>query len=120
MLSLEWIPRLFSLDLMWFIYLAMDGLLWVFLFSFVVFVYNKMKFSFRIFAVIVLAWLSFIEFFDALGIVTLAGGFIFVYYIGQFVILNLISTVSSLKNRIPFVLTLYFLAMFAFYNIFMK
>jgi len=116
MLSVEWIPRLISLDLMWFIELAMDNLLWVFLFVSVIFVYNNMKFSFRNFIIVLFAIFPFVDFFASINIIILVGGFLFVYYICEVMILTFTETVPSLQGKIPFILTLYFFVMIVLYS----
>ncbi len=87
MLSLEWIPKLFSLDLQWFIELAMNNLVWVFMFLAITFVFNEMKFSPKIFIVLILGLIGFEEFLAEMEIYYLVAGFLFVFYVLELIVL---------------------------------
>ncbi|MBU2100193.1 hypothetical protein KKG83_06865 [Candidatus Micrarchaeota archaeon] len=115
MLTLEFFTRLFQLDLQWFVELAMHNLLWVFALVAVTFVYNNLKFSWKIFIVIVIMIFSTVEAFESVNIVILVGGFLFVYYIGEVILLTFTETIPSLKGKLPFTLTIYFFIMVALY-----
>ncbi|MFH1663427.1 MAG: hypothetical protein ABH986_01210 [archaeon] len=117
MLSIDFFVKFATLDLQWFVELAMDNLLWVFLFIAVAFVYNNNKFSLKMFLVILISIISYIEFFDAVGIIFLVGGFLFVYYAVEVILLTFTETMPQLKGKIAFVLTVYFFVMLTLYNI---
>ncbi len=106
MLSVEWIPRLISLDLMWFVELIMGNLLWAFMFFAIVFVYNE-KFTWKFLIILVLGIFGYLEFLAGVNLVVLVAGFLFVYYTLEVVLLNFTETVPSLKGKIPLVLTAY-------------
>ncbi|PIN98389.1 MAG: hypothetical protein COT90_04595 [Candidatus Diapherotrites archaeon CG10_big_fil_rev_8_21_14_0_10_31_34] len=109
--------NLFSLNLQWFVELAMENILFVFIFIAGTFVYNKMKFSLKFFIVIIISYVSYIEFFDKIGIVILASAFLFVYYLGEVALLTFTGTISSIKDRVPLILTVYFIVMIILYNV---
>lgn len=115
MLSVEWIPRLISLDLQWFIEIAMDNLLWIFMFAAIVFIYNK-KFSWKFFLILVLGVVGYVEFMEGIGIILLVAMFLFVYYTGEVIILTFAESVPSLKNRFPLILTIYAVIMISLYT----
>jgi len=117
MLSIEWIPRLVALDLQWFVELAMDNLLWVFLLLAITFIYNSNKFSLRNFLVIVIMIFSTVEALGNVGIVILVGSFLFVYYIVEVILVTFTETVPGFQGKIPFVLTIYFFVMLVLYNL---
>jgi hypothetical protein len=117
MLSVEWLPRLISLDLMWFVELAMDNLLWVFAFIAIIFIYNNMKFSYKKFIILFFAIFPFVEFFQSVGIIILVGSFLFVYYVFELILLTFTETVPSLKGKIPFILTIYFFLMITLHGL---
>ncbi|MFH1895029.1 MAG: hypothetical protein ABIJ74_00395 [archaeon] len=119
MLSLEWIPRLISLDLMWFVELAMNNLVWVMVFVGITFIFNEMKFSPKIFVVLSLGLIGFEEFFAEMGIFYLVGGFLFVFYVFEFIVLVFAEAIPSLKGKLPFVETIYFLAILTIYFVFL-
>jgi hypothetical protein len=58
---------------------------------------------------------STVEAFESLNIVILVGGFLFVYYIGEVILLTFTETIPSLKGKLPFTLTIYFFIMVALY-----
>ncbi len=115
MLSVEWIPKLASLDLQWFVELAMNNIFWVFAILMITFVYNK-KFSLRFFLIILIMIFSTVEFFETAGIVILVGGFLFVYYIIEVILLTFTENIPQLQGKIPFVLTIYFFLMIFLYS----
>ena len=115
MLTLEFFTRLFQLDLQWFVELAMNNLVWVFALIAVTFVYNNLKFSWKIFIVIVIMIFSTVEALGSINIVILVGGFLFVYYIGEVIILTFTETIPSLKGKMPFMLTIYFFIIVTLY-----
>ena len=115
MLTIDFFTHLATLDFQWFVELAMDNILWVFALIAITVIYNEMKWSTKIFIVIVLMIFSTVEAFEVLGIIILVGGFLFVYYIGEVVLLNFTETIPSLKGKLPFVLTIYFFLMTILY-----
>jgi len=115
MLTLDFFVHLFSLDLQWFVELAMANILWVFALMAVTFVYNEMKWSTKIFIVIVIMIFSTVEAFEAMGLVFLVGSFLFVYYSIEVMLLTFTETIPSLKGKMPVVLTIYFFLMSALY-----
>jgi len=117
MLTLDFFVKLVSLDLQWFVELIMNNLLWVFAMTAVTIVYNKMKFSWTIFIVIIIMIFSTVEALESIGIVILIGGFLFVYYIGEVTLLTFTSNIPSMKDKIPFILTIYFFLMIILYNL---
>ena len=117
MLTLDFFVKLVSLGLQWFVELIMNNLLWVFAMTAVTIVYNKMKFSWTIFIVIIIMIFSTVEALESIGIVILIGGFLFVYYIGEVTLLTFTSNIPSMKDKIPFILTIYFFLMIILYNL---
>ena len=115
MLTLDFFTHLAMLDLQWFVELAMNNIFWVFVLLAITFVYNEMKWSTKIFIVIVIMIFSTVEAFEVMGIIILVGGFLFVYYIGEIILLSFTETIPSLKGKMPFVLTIYFFIMSALY-----
>lgn len=111
MLTLDFFTHLAMLDLQWFVELAMNNIFWLFVLMAVTFVYNEMKWNTKIFIVIVIMIFSTVEAFEVMEIVILTGSFLFVYYIGEVVLLNFTETIPKLKGKLPFVLTIYFFIM---------
>jgi len=119
MLTLEFISRIASLDLQWFVQLFLDNLVLAFIFLVITFIFNEMKFSPKIFVVLSVGLIVAEEFLAEMGIIWLVGGFLFVYYISEFVVLTFAESIPKLKNRLPLVETIFFFSLLAVYFVFL-
>lgn len=120
MLFFEFWANLFSLNLQWFVELAMNNIFWVFLFGMVGFIYNDMKFKLSTFFVVVFWFWICIPFIgDYLGLVYLVGGLLFLNYTSRLVVLSFTETIPSLKGRLAVVMLFQFFAVLIFYNLFL-
>ena len=120
MLFFEFWARLFSLDLQWFVELAMENIFWVFFFALITFIYKDMKWSWKTFFIVIFWFWICIPFIgDYLGIVYLVGGFLFLNYASRLVILTFTETIPSLKGRLAMIMLLQFFAVLIFYNLFL-
>ena len=100
MLTLEFIAKIISLDLQWFVELAMNNLVFLFMFLAFTFVFSEMKFSPKIFVVFTIAIIAFEEFLAEIGVFYLVGGFLFLYYVSTIALLAFTETIPALKGRI--------------------
>jgi hypothetical protein len=120
MLPLEFIERLFFLDLQWFVELAMDNIFWVFFFGMAAFIYHDMKWSWKIYFVTIFWFWICVPFIgDYLGLVYLVGGFLFLNYMSRLLVTTFTETIPSLKGRLALVMLLQFFAVLIIYNLFL-
>ncbi|MBU2100191.1 hypothetical protein KKG83_06875 [Candidatus Micrarchaeota archaeon] len=119
MLPFEFIGHLLSLDLQWFVELAMNNLLWLFIFIAAAFVYNNMKWSAKHFFVgFFYLWLL-IYFVPMLGWIYLVGGFLFLNYVSRIVVLTFFGNIPALKDSYPAIMVIQFFAVLVYYNLFL-
>ncbi len=119
MLVFEFFSRLLALDLMWFVQLAMDNLVWVFVFGMAAFIYNNMKWSSKYFFVSVFYIWTLINFVPMVGWVYLVGGFFFLNYISRVIILTFAGNIESLKESFPAIMAVQFWLVLIYYNLFL-
>lgn len=118
-LAIEFFVRLLSLDLQWFIELAMDNIFWVFLFVLIAFVYNEFKWNAKTFFIVIFwFWIS-IPFIGSLGWIYLVGGFFFLNYVSRITLLTFTETIPSLKGRLPIIMLIQFFTVLIIYNLFL-
>jgi len=120
MLLYEAFARLVSLDLQWFVELTMNNIFWLFVFTLITYVYCGMKWSWKTFLVTIFwFWISIPFLSGTLGLAYLVGGLLFLNYTSRLVVLTFTDTIPSLKDRMPLVMFLQFLAVLIFYNYFL-
>jgi len=120
MLFYEFFVKLVSLDLQWFVELAMENIFWVFFFVMISFIYNELKFKWTTFFVVFFwFWICIPFIHDYLGLVYMVGGFFFINYVSRTIVTIFTETVPALKGKIAPIILLQFFAVLILYNLFL-
>ena len=111
--------NLLSLNLSWFYHQIVDSFAIVVLMFFVCyfFVDRNLKLTFLVWAAFFINCWTLTDFTVGLGWVFYTGSFIFVLYISRFLVLVFAEASEKLKNKLPLLTTIQFLALLVIWNL---
>ena len=114
---IEFLARLFTLDIAWFVAIILNNLLWVFAFiALAHFFFRKKPLYISFPIVIIYLWSSF-EFANLFNWEVLTAGFLAFTYLARVAGLTFAASIDSLKNRLSLVSTVLFVSTLAIWNL---
>ena len=119
---IEALYRAISLDLAWFVSLAMSNLLWVFIFYAAANILdesNTISGSIALFLIFTFDLFTELTFFSITGWVFLGTGFLALLYITRVALSLWVENTPSLRKHLLKILTVHWLAIFVIYNVFL-
>ena len=119
---LEFLNRLLSLDIAWFVWLVTANVFWIFAFFAICFFFwdkDKTKAVAGMMMLSILAWL-WVDFEMISGIVLFVGGFLGIYYITKVAVLVFAADMPALRDKLVIVSELQFIVLLIIYNFFIR
>lgn len=106
-------------DFAWIIGLIMANLHYVFAFILITHFFGKEGNKMKFLGMLTLGLLGFASMNEILGLISLAGAFLMLFYITRMVLLVIIEEIPALRNKMVPILTTQMLLMVFLYNIFL-
>ena len=118
----EFLHRLVSLDLSWFVWLVTANLVYFFIFLAICFFFweGKMKKVIAAFFLLCLVAWSWIDFEMISGWVLFVGGFLAIYYITKVAVLAFAENTPALQSKLIIVSEIQFIVALVVYNLFLR
>ncbi|MBN1940712.1 MAG: hypothetical protein JW772_00860 [Candidatus Diapherotrites archaeon] len=116
----EFFHSLMSLDINWFVTLIGNNLIWLFMFTALIFFFfngKKVVAGVIVFSLVAWAWMDF-ETYG--GIVIFAGGFLAIYYITKLAVLMFAENTPELSSKLIWITEIHGILLIVAYNIFMR
>ena len=120
MVFFEALQALFELNLGFFVDIAMNNLLWIFIFYALIHYFLEGKRTLYFFLVFAMVIWTFIDFEILTGIAWQAAGFLLIYYVTKLAVLAWAENSPNLKNKLLWVSEVQFMLLLFVYTFFIK
>jgi len=120
MVFFEAIQALLSLDISFFVGIAIDNIFWIFAFYALIFYFMEGKRTIYFFLLLTVLIFAFIDFESITLIGWSAASFLLIYYITKLAVLAWAENSPSMKNKLVLISEIQFLGLLIIYTFFMK